>query len=196
LSYMDTGNQDRMVQTAANTRLWDRYKVELPDLIGHLVFWPILLAGLAADLWTKQAVFAWLEGKFGESAEILDGVLSFRMALNNGAACGIFPGKPVFLATISVVAMLGILGYFFFLAARQRLVQVSLGLFAAGVCGNLWDRLFNGGLVRDFVDVGYGHWRWHTFNVADSMLCVAVVLLVITTLVTGSSDRTRVPPQK
>ena len=55
------------------------------------------------------------------------------------------------------------------------MVQVALGLFAAGVSGNLWDRIFNGGQVRDFIDVVYWPGRhWHTFNVADAMLCIAV----------------------
>jgi signal peptidase II len=193
---MDTGNQDRTAQTTATMRLADRCKAELPDGLGHLIFWPILLAGLLADLWTKRAVFAWLEDKVGQSAEILDGILAFRMALNNGAAGGIFSGHSALLAGISIIALLAILGFFFLGTARQRIIQVSLGLFAAGVSGNLWDRLFNGGLVRDFIDVGYRGWRWHTFNVADSMLCVAVVLLVVAMAFTGSSDRTRVPPQR
>ena len=152
---MDTGNQDRTVQTTATTRSGDRCKAELPDAVGHLIFWPILLSGLLADLWTKQAVFAWLESKLGQSAEIVDGFLSFRMALNTGAAFGIFSGRLPFLVGVSAVALLVILGVFFFGAARQRMIQVSLGLFAAGVSGNLWDRLFNGGQVRDFIDVVY-----------------------------------------
>jgi signal peptidase II len=194
---MDTGNQDRMMQTALSTRLMDRYNIELPDRVGHLIFWPVLLLGLLADLWTKRAVFTWLEHKLGQSVEIVDGILTFRMALNTGAAFGIASGRLVFLVGVSVIALLIIFGVFFFGTARQRIVQLSLGLFAAGVSGNLWDRLFNGGQVRDFIDVVYwpGH-HWHTFNVADSMLCVAVVLLVVATLLTGSSDRTRVPPQK
>ena len=119
------------------------------------------------------------------------------MALNTGAAFGIFSGRLPFLIGVSAIALLVILGVFFFGTGRQRMMQVSLGLFAAGVSGNLWDRLFNGGQVRDFIDVVYWPGRhWHTFNVADSMLCVAVALLVVTTLVTGSSDRTRVPPQR
>ncbi|MCX5647338.1 MAG: signal peptidase II [Phycisphaerae bacterium] len=193
---MDTGNQDRIVLTAGIARLADRCKAELPDGVGHLIFWPLLLSGLLADLWTKHAVFAWLEDKVGHGVEILDGILTFRMALNSGAACGILPGRSALLAGISVIALLAILGFFLFAAARQRIIQVSLGLFAAGVSGNLWDRLFNGGLVRDFIDVGYRDWRWHTFNVADSMLCVAVVLLVVAMLFTGSSDRRRAPRQK
>jgi signal peptidase II len=194
---MEPGNQDRTVQTTPCTRSEDRYKVELPDAVGHLIFWPVLVLGLLADLATKRAVFTWLEYKVGQSIEILGGFLSFHLALNNGAAFGIFPGKPGLLVGVSVIALLVILGIFVLTSARQRIVQVSLGLFAAGVSGNLWDRLFNGGQVRDFIDVVYWPGRhWHTFNVADAMLCVAVGLLVAATFLTGSSDRTRAPRQR
>jgi signal peptidase II len=194
---MGTGNQDRMVQTASGVRPGARYRAEFPDLVGHLIFWPILLSGLLADLWTKQAVFAWLENKEGQSAKILDGILTFKMALNTGAAFGIFSGWLPLLVTVSVIALLVILGIFFLGSARQRVVQIALGFFAAGVSGNLWDRLFNEGQVRDFIDVVYWPGRhWHTFNVADSMLCIAVALLLVATVLTGSSDRTHAPPQK
>jgi signal peptidase II len=194
---MESGNQDRTVQTTACTGSEERFKVELPDATGHVIFWLILLAGLLADLATKRVVFAWLEHKAGQSAEILGGFLSFRLALNTGAAFGIASGHQPFLVGVSAVALLIILGVFFLTSARQRIVQVSLGLFAAGVSGNLWDRLFNGGQVRDFIDVVYWPGRhWHTFNVADTMLCVAVGLLVVATFFTGSSDRTRAPLQR
>jgi len=194
---MDTDNQDRTVQAVPGVGSGDRYRVELPDLTGHLIFWPILLSGLLADLWTKRAVFAWLEHTLGQSAEILGSVLTFRLALNTGAAFGIASGHQPFLVGVSVIALLVILGVFFLGTARQRVVQIAMGLFAAGVSGNLWDRLFNGGQVRDFIDVVYWPGRhWHTFNVADAMLCIAVALLVVATLLTGSSDRTHAPPQK
>ncbi len=166
-------------------------------MAGHLIFWPLLLAGLAADLGTKRAVFAWLWDRPGQSAGILGSFLSFRLALNDGAAFGIFRDRLAFLVSISVVALLVILGVFFLGSARQRLVQVALGLFAAGVSGNLWDRLFNDGQVRDFIDVVYWPGRhWHTFNVADAMLCIAVGVLVAATFLTGSSDRTHAPPRR
>jgi signal peptidase II len=192
---METGNQERALDTSPG--LMDRCKGEFPDRLGHLIFWPLLLAGLAADLGTKHAVFAWLWDRPGQSASIIDGILSFRLALNTGAAFGLAAGHMPFLVGVSVVALLVILGVFFLASARQRLVQVALGLFAAGVSGNLWDRLFNGGQVRDFIDVVYWPGRhWHTFNVADALLCLAVGVLLTATLLTGSSDRTRAQPQK
>jgi signal peptidase II len=192
---MDTLDKQERPAPAASKGLAGGRRIELPDAKAHVIFWPILLAGLALDLWTKQAVFAWVGPEGG--ARIIDGILSFRTALNTGAAFGIFSGRQLILISVSVLAMTAILAIFFVGGARQRVVQVALGLFAAGVSGNLWDRLFNGGQVRDFIDVVYWPGRhWHTFNVADAMLCIAVGLLIVATLLTDSSDQRRVQPQK
>ena len=72
----------------------------------------------------------------------------------------------------------------------------SLGLFAAGVCGNLYDRIFNDGSVRDFIDVYYRSFHWHTFNIADSLLCLGVAALIISTFLTEKPARKRDPQQK
>jgi len=194
---MDVSKEERTDPAISGCEVADRRKAELPDLAAHLVFWPILLVGLALDLWAKQAVFAWLENKPGQGTAIIDGFLAFRLALNTGAAFGIASGRQTFLIGVSLIALLVILGVFFFGGARQRLIQVALGLFGAGVSGNLWDRLFNHGQVRDFIDVVYWPGRhWHTFNLADAMLCVAVALLVVATFFTDSSDQKRARPQK
>jgi len=161
------------------------------------VFWTVAVLGFALDLWTKRAVFAWLRDKPTESAELIRGFLTFKAALNAGAAFGIASGAQAFLAAVSVFALVALVGVFLFGGMRQRVMQLALGLFAAGVCGNLWDRLFNNGQVRDFIDVVYWPGKhWHTFNIADAMLCIAVGLLMIATLFTGSSCQKRGQPQK
>jgi signal peptidase II len=194
---MDVSREERADQTNIDGSAEVRSRAELPGLMAHLIFWPILWLGLLVDLWTKHAVFAWLEHKPGQGAELIEGLLAFRMALNTGAAFGIFSNCPSLLISVSVVALTVILGVFFFGNARQKVVQVALGLFAAGVSGNLWDRLFNQGQVRDFIDVVYWPGRhWHTFNVADAMLCVAVALLVVATFFTDSSGQKRGQPQR
>lgn len=194
---MTTTQEQQADQTTTCGCFMDRCKAALPDKVAHMIFWPIALGGLVLDLWTKQAVFALLARQPDRSLTLIDGFLTFQMALNDGAAFGIAGGKQIFLVGVSVVALIVILGVFLFGAARQRIVQVALGLFTAGVCGNLWDRAFNEGLVRDFIDVVYWPGRhWHTFNVADSMLCIAVGLLVIATLFTDSSCQKRDQPQK
>lgn len=194
---MNATEEQNAGQTMSRRSLVDNYKDGLPDALGHLIFWPIAIVGLALDLWSKHAVFADLIKRPEQSLTIIKGFLTFRMALNDGAAFGLAGGRQVFLISVSAVALMVILGVFFFGSARQRLVQVALGLFAAGVCGNLWDRAFNHGEVRDFIDVVYWPGRhWHTFNVADALLCVAVGLLISGTLLTGSSGQKRDRQQK
>ncbi len=85
-----------------------------------------------------------------------------------------------------MAALVVIFAIFLFSGSQGKLVHIALGLFAAGVCGNLWDRVFNDGRVRDFIDVVYWPGRhWPAFNVADTMLCIGVGLLVISTFFTG-----------
>jgi signal peptidase II len=162
-----------------------RCGVVLPDLGAQVTFWFLLTAGLALDLWSKIAVFDWLE-QWGNSISIIDGFLQLVRAENTGAAFGIATGQRYLLITISVIALIVIFAVFLFSRAEQRAVHAALGLLAAGVCGNLYDRIFNDGRVRDFIDVVYWQGRhWPAFNTADSMLCVGVGLLIISTFWTS-----------
>jgi signal peptidase II len=159
--------------------LFRQLTFSLPNAQTHLIFWSLMAGGLALDLWTKKAVFGWL--KPHETFPVIDGFLRLIVAVNNGAAFNLFAGKPYFLAAVSITAMMGIFAAFIFSGNMQKLVHIALGLFAAGVCGNLYDRLFNNGSVRDFIDAYWGTYHWPTFNVADSLLCVGVGLLIIST---------------
>ncbi len=183
----ETKTEERSARPSCGRAFLHGPKFTLPDSKAQLTFWSLLVVGLALDLWTKKVVFDWLEHR--GSVSIINGFLQFVRALNNGAAFGILTGKPYLLATVSVIALIVIFAVFLFGRSRQRLVHIALGLFAAGVCGNLYDRIFNGGLVRDFVDVYYGRYHWPAFNVADSLLCIGVGLLFISTFFTGKSSR-------
>ncbi len=171
--------------------------IKLPNLAAQLVFWPLMAAGIALDLWSKKAVFAWLEQRQGSSISLIDGFLQFVRAENAGAAFGIATGQRDLLIVVSVIALIGIFAIFLFSGTERRSVHIALGLFAAGVCGNLYDRIFNDGLVRDFIDVVYWPGRhWPAFNVADSMLCVGVGLVIISGFFTEKSSRKRVQQRK
>lgn len=158
----------------------ERQSLVLPDLRAQFIFWPLVAAGLVLDLWSKKAVFDCLQQRQSNSISIIDGFLQLVARVNAGAAFGIAAGQTHLLIAVSAVALVVILAIFLFSGANQRLVHVALGLFAAGVCGNLYDRIFHNGLVRDFIDIVYWPGRhWPAFNIADSMLCVGVGLLII-----------------
>ncbi len=164
-----------------------RSRLLLPDSKACLVFCLIFVLGLSLDLWSKKAIFAYLDDR--GSISIIDGFLKLVMAENTGAAFGIAAGQRSLLIATSIIALAGVIAIFLFSGAQQRLVQAALALFAAGVSGNLYDRIFNDGRVRDFIDVVYWPGRhWPAFNLADSMLCISVALLIISTL--------RTPPKQ
>jgi signal peptidase II len=168
-----------------------------PSGIRHFIFWPIFTGGLAFDLWTKSAVFAWLGGLQGQGVTIIEGFLRLQLAVNTGAAFGIAAGHRLMLVAVSAIALVVILAIFIFARGERKIIVVALALFAAGVSGNLYDRAFNGGLVRDFIDVVYWPGRhWPAFNVADSMLCAAVGLLIMSSLFSRQSCQKPAHPQK
>ena len=141
------------------------------------VFFIVLAAGLSLDLWTKKAAFDYLRDK--GSITVLDGFMQFVVVENPGAAFGMACGQRHLLITTSVVALIIIVGVFLFGQNDRKAFYIVLGLLAAGVCGNLYDRIFNDGLVRDFIDVYYRQYHWPAFNVADSILCIGVAILII-----------------
>jgi signal peptidase II len=145
----------------------------------NFVFWPIVILGLAFDLWTKKAVFEWLQNTYPHVYVVISGFLRLVIQENTGAAFGIASGQRTLLTIVSLTAALFVLGFFFFGRQKKARLTIALAMFLAGILGNAYDRLFNNGMVRDFIDVHYKDLHWPAFNVADSMLCVAVFLLFI-----------------
>ena len=173
-----------------------RLLLTLPDLKAHLIFWSLALGGLLLDLWSKKVVFDWLGREQSHSVSIIDGFLRFIIALNDGAAFSTFSGKAYLLTAISVVALIIVFGIFLFSGTQYRSIHIALGLFTGGICGNLYDRIFNDGLVRDFIDVYIGNKHWPTFNVADSLLCIGVGLLIVSTFLTEKPSQKHAQQRK
>ena len=191
-----TGQEDA-AHPGSDQAVLKQQPLTLPDLKAHLTFWPLLVVGLVLDLWTKKIAFDYLERQGTDTIPVIDGFLQLVMRLNKGAAFGMASGQTHLLIAISAIALAIILAIFLFGGIRQRLMHIALGLFAAGVCGNLYDRIFNHGSVRDFIDVVYWPGKhWPAFNLADTMLCVGVGLLIISNLFTGTSCQKHAPQQK
>jgi signal peptidase II len=148
----------------------------------HFLFWPVAVSGIIADLWSKSAVFEWLNSLPLQHYSVIDGFFQFVLVENRGAAWGIAAGRTLPLIIISAAAMVVVVGIFLFNRKPQLLSVLAMAFFEAGICGNLYDRIFNAGRVRDFLDFYYGDWHFPAFNIADSMLTVAVGILILATI--------------
>ncbi len=154
----------------------------IPWLSAILLFWPAAILGAGLDIWSKYAVFDWLPKTPEYRFVIIDGFLQFILRENAGAAFSAFQGWTKFLIAVAGIALAVVIGIFFSRKVTSRLVLFAMGCITAGIIGNFYDRLFNDGRVRDFIDVYVGAYHWPTFNVADSLLCIGVGLLIITNL--------------
>lgn len=100
-------------------------------------------------------------------------------AHNTGAAFSMLSGNNYFFVGLASLAIIVLCVLTWKGTFKDRPSWIGSALLAAGIVGNLTDRIIHG-FVVDFLDVvlpWYGHWP--TFNVADSCICVAAVLFVI-----------------
>lgn len=148
----------------------------------YILFFGLALGGCLLDLATKSWAFAQL-GMPGERGVfwVVEGVFGFETSLNRGAVFGAFQGYAVLFILLSVVAIGGFTVWLFrFGAAHDVVLTGLLGVIAAGVLGNLHDRLGLHGIcladgqadlaVRDWILVMLGSYHWPNFNIADAML--------------------------
>jgi len=173
------------VQAARGTSLSD-------DRSGRRSLLPLLLgvatAVVVADVLTKRLAADRLSGR--GTVEVIDGVLSFRLVRNPGAAFGMAAGLTVVLTLVAVVVVVVMLR----VAARLRSVgwAIALALVLGGAVGNLLDRLFRDpgplrGHVVDFIELPH----WPVFNVADSCIVTGGLLMVLLSLRGVQYDGTR-----
>ena len=159
----------------------------------YLTYLAVALTGIAADLWTKTAVFSWL-GKPLRGVDntwwLLEPFIGIQTAVNQGALFGLGQGMSHFFAALSLVAFAGIFLWLFrFGAAHDRFLTVILGMITAGIFGNLYDRLgmWHSNEIEEYLRNGVRDWillqypaigTWPNFNIADSLLVCGAASLV------------------
>ncbi|MDR1590565.1 MAG: signal peptidase II [Puniceicoccales bacterium] len=105
----------------------------------------------------------------------LNSWFGFTLSHNTGCAWSLFLGQTMPLGLLGVVLL--ILIYY----ARNILKvcehPIAFGLLVGGILGNAIDRLFRG-FVIDFIDINLQIYHWPTFNIADTVLCIAAFILI------------------
>lgn len=143
-----------------------------------------LLLGLAVGVFVAdQLSKAWIAhrlpyGTYGELSGAIRVIKGFFYVVhvgNTGAAWSMFSGQSVLLATLALATLVAIFFWRSALGLRDRLAQICFGLLCGGIVGNLTDRLLHGHVI-DFIDLHFGTYVYPTFNVADSGICVGVML--------------------
>ena len=139
-------------------------------------WWWVLLSGvlLIVDQLLKylvvkaQPMFDW-------------GFVRIVLVYNTGSAFSLIQNSNLLLTWIAII----VLGLFIIFAKKIPQIDMPYAtIAAAGVVGNLIDRVLRGGVV-DFVDLGW----WPVFNVADAMIVVGVLILVVRSVIEEINEK-------
>lgn len=141
-----------------------------------MIYLLIVIAAVALDQITKYYAKLHLEGQ--AAYQIIPNFFSFDYVENRGAAFGIMQGRRIFFFIVTFIAI-AILLYIFITEYDTLKVheKVFLSFFMAGILGNFIDRLFRG-YVIDFISFKFGSYEYPCFNLADSYMCVIIVLFI------------------
>jgi signal peptidase II len=142
------------------------------------VFGGIAIAVVALDQLAKSIVTANLDP--GQAVQVVGDYLRIIFGQNSGALFGLFKDNAVMFGVVSLAVIALIVAYHA-RAASSAYLTITLGLLLGGAIGNMVDRL-RLGYVVDFVDAGIGSTRFYTFNVADSAISLAILLLFLAAL--------------
>ena len=134
------------------------------------------LLTLVTDVATKNwAVSALADGR---PRKVLGALLSLHYTRNPGAAFSFATGSTWIFTLVATVVSATVIVIAKKIASRSW--AVALGLLLGGSLGNLGDRIFRSpghfrGFVVDWIELPH----WPIFNIADSAIVIAAVVIAI-----------------
>lgn len=153
---------------------------------------PLFLLDQATKLWIVTSFPDPREPVMQRTIEVVPGFFNIVRVHNTGMAFGMFNGNPYanwIFGAIGIIAVTAIIFFWRKNAFPDRISRTAAALLVAGIAGNLFDRALPGrGYVVDFLDFlppfyeklvpdSGGHFP--SFNVADSCICIAAGLLIL-----------------
>ena len=179
--------------TSDSTSLFD----EPVRFARYAIFGIVSISGLILDLVTKEVIFSRYFDSEAKNAPrpvwLIEPWLGIQTSTNQGALFGMGQGWTGLFAVLSVVAFAVLIYLLFFSRwANDLFITVTFAMIAAGIFGNLYDRLGlwhdaeiaqqHKNAVRDWI---YFNWEngprimnpWPNFNIADCLLVCGAILL-------------------
>lgn len=144
----------------------------------------VACAAVVADQVTKHVVTSTLA--LDDAVHVV-GPLSIHHVQNSGIAFGLFSSATAGVTIVTSVAVIWMIWFFARSGGRHPVLPAALGLLIGGSLSNLVDRI-RLGHVTDFIDFKY----WPAFNLADSFICLGVLILLAALF---AADRAPRPPR-
>lgn len=143
-------------------------------MIRPFLAWGLIAVLALLDQGTKLSVIRNIP--FQEAVPVLPGFFSLTHVYNTGAAFSMLHDRNLFFIILSTAVFVSLV--FFRRHFSGLPMQWGWLLLLSGILGNVTDRILRGHVV-DFLDFQFGGYHWPAFNIADSCICVAAGLFLI-----------------
>jgi signal peptidase II len=142
-------------------------------------YWILLsLLIIVMDQLTKILSVRYLD--HGHTKMIFPG-FDLTLQYNTGAAFSFLAGgsgwQRWFFIVLALIVSAIIVVWLSRIAATVKQEALALSFILGGALGNLIDRVVYGHVI-DFILIYYKHWSWPAFNLADSFICLGMLLLM------------------
>jgi signal peptidase II len=143
----------------------------------NIILIVIIAAGILLDQLSKLLVYFLMEE--GDTVKLIPKVFHIEYVQNEGAAFGMLSDNRWVFMIISVIGIIGLSIYLFKFCKEAKPIKVGLALVISGGIGNMIDRTVLG-FVVDMLQLTFlGDLFPWVFNVADSMVCIGIGLVIL-----------------
>ena len=144
-----------------------------------LLFFLISILLIALDQLSKWWIVQHME--LYQSIPVISDFFYITSHRNRGAAFGILQEQRWFFIVVTTCVVIAIIVFMVKMKKETILTNTALSFVLGGAVGNMIDRIQTGEVV-DFFHFQFGSYHFPIFNVADSAICVGVVLFLIANL--------------
>ena len=112
------------------------------------------------------------------------------LTFNKGVSFSLLSSDSPYAPVALSVFALGVSALLIYWIQKEKntLARWGLALILGGAVGNVIDRIRFGAVV-DFLDFYLGDYHWPAFNIADSAICIGVVILLFSSFKKGEKKK-------
>jgi signal peptidase II len=139
----------------------------------YLLFLIILI--FFTDQVTKNIII----NNYSENIYFINEFINLDLIWNTGIGFGLFSSNSSLIYNLITLLISLVIIFLFFLAIdSERTDKIIFSIIIGGALGNFYDRLIYNA-VPDFIDLHYNKFHWFTFNIADILISIGIVLFII-----------------
>ena len=116
---------------------------------------------------------------YSENIYFINEFINLDLIWNTGIGFGLFSSNSSLIYNFLTLLISLVIIFLFFLAiASERTDKIIFSIIIGGALGNFYNRLIYNA-VPDFIDLHFNNFHWFTFNIADILISIGIVLFII-----------------